>query len=112
MMISCCGLDCQVCDAYVATQADDDAMRAATAEKWTKIYNHPMKAEDINCTGCRAEGAKIGHCHVCAVRTCCMDRDRIHCGACEDYGCETLEGFLGRMPDEMATANRARLRGR
>ena len=110
MMISCCGLDCEQCDAYLATQANDNAMRATTAKKWTQMYNHPMQAEDINCTGCQATGDKIGHCQVCAVRKCCMDHGHAHCGVCEDYGCETLEGFLGQMPDEMAASNRARLR--
>jgi hypothetical protein len=110
MRTGCCGLDCEVCDAYLATEADDDAMRRATAEKWTKMYNHPMKPEDINCTGCQAKGPKIGHCHVCAVRTCCVKKGLSHCGACDEYGCTTLEGFLGMMPPEMAAANRQRLR--
>jgi hypothetical protein len=110
MRVACCGLDCEVCEAYLATKADDDSMRAATAEKWTKMYHHPMKPEDINCTSCQAKGAKIGHCLVCAVRKCCMERGLAHCGACDQYACKTLEGFLGMMPAEMAAANRNRLR--
>jgi hypothetical protein len=86
-------------------------MRATTAEKWTIMYNHPLKPEDINCTGCQAPGAKIGHCHVCSVRQCCMERGHAHCGVCDQYACEKLEGFLGMMPEDIATANRGRLRG-
>lgn len=111
MKIACCGLDCETCDAYMATQADDDALRATTAEKWTKMYNYPMKPEDINCTSCKAPGVKIGHCHVCEVRKCCMDRGHEHCGVCPDYACDTLNGFLAQMPDDVATANRERLQG-
>jgi hypothetical protein len=109
MQISCCGLNCQACDAFLATQRDDEALRAATAEKWTQMYNLPMKPEDIHCTGCQAPGVKIGHCELCAVRQCCMERGHAHCGVCPDYACDTLDGFLGQMPAEMAAANRERL---
>ena len=111
MRTACCGLDCDVCDAYLATKDNDDALRAATAAKWSVMYNHPMKPEDIHCTGCRVQGAKIGYCLVCAVRKCCMERGHKHCGKCDQYPCETLEGFLGMMPKEAASANRARLGG-
>ena len=111
MPIGSCGLDCEVCDAYMATKANDDSLRAATAAKWTTMYNYPMKPEDIHCTGCQAQGAKIGHCHVCAVRKCCMERGHVHCGVCDQYACETLEGFLGMMPKDIANANRGRLQG-
>jgi hypothetical protein len=110
MRTACCGLDCDVCEANLATKANDNALRAATAEKWSKMYNHPMKPEDINCTGCRVQGAKIGHCLVCAVRKCCMERGHRHCGVCDQYPCKTIEDFLGMMPAEMAAANRNRLR--
>ncbi len=110
MRIGSCGLDCEVCGAYAATEANDDAMRAATAEKWTKMYKYPMKPEDINCTGCQAKGPKIGHCSVCAVRKCCIEHHQPHCGACDQYPCQTIDGFLGMMPKEIAEANRQRLR--
>ena len=32
-MISCCGLDCSKCEGYLATQADDNEMRALVAKE-------------------------------------------------------------------------------
>lgn len=79
MVISCCGLDCDTCEAYLATKNNDDSLRQRTAEKWTKLYNHPLKPEDINCTDCQNEGVKVGHCMVCKIRKCCIERNLEHC---------------------------------
>ena len=35
-MIAYCGLDCSKCGAFLATQANDDALRAKTSEEWSK----------------------------------------------------------------------------
>jgi len=32
-MIACCGLDCSKCEAYLATQEDNDVKRAEVAKK-------------------------------------------------------------------------------
>jgi len=37
-IISCCGLDCAACEARIATLANDDKLRAETAEKWMKQF--------------------------------------------------------------------------
>ena len=37
--IACCGLDCEKCDARLATVNDDDALRRKTAELWSKLNN-------------------------------------------------------------------------
>ena len=34
-MIACCGLDCSKCEAYLATQEDNDVKRAEVAKKWS-----------------------------------------------------------------------------
>ena len=36
-LIAYCGLDCEKCDAYIATQNDDQALRKKTAELWTQL---------------------------------------------------------------------------
>ena len=36
-MLGFCGLDCAHCGAFLATQADDDELRAATASEWSAI---------------------------------------------------------------------------
>jgi uncharacterized CHY-type Zn-finger protein len=59
--IACCGLDCNQCGAYIATVNNDNELRKKTAEEWSKQYNADIKAEDINCLGCKSE-VLFGHC--------------------------------------------------
>lgn len=102
-MTAFCGLDCEKCDAYVATTKNDDALRAATAEKWSKMFDAPLTAKDINCTGCRSDGVKLGYCeHMCEIRKCATGRGVETCADCDEYGCETLEGMLAHAPQARA----------
>ena len=57
-LIGCCGLDCEKCDARIATLANDNALREKTAALWTKLNGVTITPEMINCTGCRMEGAR------------------------------------------------------
>lgn len=50
-LIGCCGLDCEKCDARIATVTDDDALREKTAALWTKLNGLTITPEMINCTG-------------------------------------------------------------
>ena len=50
-LIGCCGLDCEKCDARVATVTNDDALREKTAALWTKLNGVTISPEMINCTG-------------------------------------------------------------
>lgn len=61
-MIGYCGLDCEKCDAYLATINDDQALREKTAKLWVELNNAPILPEHINCEGCRANGAKTVFC--------------------------------------------------
>ena len=36
-LIGCCVLDCEKCDARIATIANDNALREKTAAMWTKL---------------------------------------------------------------------------
>ena len=46
-MIAYCGLDCEKCDAYLATLHDDQALREKTAKAWTEINHVPILPEHI-----------------------------------------------------------------
>ena len=61
-VIACCGLDCATCDARIATLADDNELRAQTAEKWKVQFSPDITPQMINCTGCREAGVKFSHC--------------------------------------------------
>jgi len=84
-LIACCGLDCALCDARIATMANDNELRARTAEKWRVQYNAPgITPEMINCTGCREPGVKIGHCAECEIRNCVISKNFNTCADCSE----------------------------
>jgi hypothetical protein len=86
-LISCCGLNCATCEARIATLANDDELRKATAEKWKVMFNVPdLDYQLINCTGCREEGVKLSHCYECEIRKCAMAKGLETCGQCSDLG--------------------------
>ena len=103
-----CGMDCNQCNAFIATKNNDNDLKIETAELWSKEYNHKFKPEDINCTGCNEDGAKIGHCHICQVRKCAAEKNVSNCGLCEDFACSTLTDFFKLFPDG-GTENMKRL---
>lgn len=100
-LIACCGLDCKTCDAYVATINDDDELRKATAEKWRSAYNAPdLSYTMINCTGCRADGAKFSHCSECEIRNCVQAKGFETCGDCNLMDtCTIVAGIHKYVPE-------------
>jgi hypothetical protein len=108
-MISYCGLRCDQCGAYLATQADDDEKRREVAETWSRMYQADIRPEHIHCDGCVQEGGRhFGHCRVCEIRNCAKGRGVIHCGHCGEYTCETLERFFTLAPHARKQLDRIR----
>lgn len=69
-LIGCCGLDCEKCDARLATLNNDDELRRKTAELWSKLNSAEITPQMINCTGCRLDGVKTPFCSfICPIRT-------------------------------------------
>ena len=91
-LIGCCGLDCEKCDARIATLTNDNALREKTAALWTKLNGVTITLEMINCTGCRIEGAKTPFCDkLCPVHNCVREKKLATCADCgERAGCPTL----------------------
>lgn len=95
--LAACGLDCESCDAYVATQTGDQELARKTAERWGKQHGDgtPFPIESTICDGClTSSGRRGGYCGQCPVRACAVEKKVESCGHCPDYGCATLEGFL------------------
>lgn len=96
---ACCGLNCEKCEARIATINNDDELRKAVAEKWSKMNNEPsITPKTINCMGCRTEGeCKFYFCsHLCEIRKCCMKRGFATCASCSEWkSCPTISPFLG-----------------
>ena len=102
-IIAFCGIGCHECPAFLATQANDDQKRAEVARLWSEQYQADLKAEDINCSGCKSEGGLLfGHCFRCEIRKCGRSLKIENCGHCDDYACEKLEPLLKMMPEVKA----------
>ena len=100
LLIACCGIDCENCDARIATVANDDKQREETANKWRTMYNAPdITAESINCFGCRADGVKFGICYTCEIRKCAISKGYNTCGDCAELdSCPTVGNVLQHVP--------------
>ncbi|MDY6434878.1 MAG: DUF3795 domain-containing protein [Synergistales bacterium] len=84
-MIAYCGLDCEKCDAFIATKNNDNLLREKTAKLWAKLNNAPILPEHINCEGCKVEGVKTFYCeNLCAIRKCAIEKGINTCVDCSD----------------------------
>ncbi len=92
MLLSFCGLDCEKCDALIATKNNDNVLRVKMAEKWSKSSGANIKPEDINCVGCTQKGVRVYFCEsMCEVRKCASARNYQNCAVCPDYACDKLK---------------------
>lgn len=99
-MIAYCGLDCEKCDAYLATINDDQVLREKTAKLWSELNNAPIQPEHINCEGCRVDGIKTVYCdNLCAIRQCALKKSMTTCGSCPDMvECQTVGMVISNNP--------------
>jgi hypothetical protein len=95
-----CGIDCGECEAYIATRKNDRAGLEAVAKKWAVQFG----AKDIGADHCVCDGCPSGkristaHAVTCAVRVCATARKVKTCAHCQDFGCQTLQGFFAFAP--------------
>lgn len=50
-LIGFCGLDCEKCQARIATKNNDDKLRKQVADEWSKLNGILITPEMINCDG-------------------------------------------------------------
>lgn len=82
-LIGFCGLDCEKCQARIATKNNDDKLRKQVADEWSKLNGILITHEMINCDGCRVNGVKTPFCDkLCAIRQCALKNEKEMCGAC------------------------------
>lgn len=107
-MIGFCGLDCEKCDAYIATIHNDQALREKTAKLWAELNNAPILPEHINCEGCRMSGTKTVFCEsMCAVRQCALKKGVTTCGACPELAnCSTVGEIIANNPSALENLQR------
>ena len=102
--IAYCGLNCEKCDAYLATINDDQVLRERTAAKWSELNHITILPEHINCEGCRADGVKTVYCNsLCAIRQCALKRGVTTCGDCQELEtCKTVGMVISNSPDALS----------
>jgi len=100
-----CGLDCETCEAYVATQAGDQAAQLDLLARWRAEYDSPqMTIEAVTCDGCTSQGRLGGYCPDCPVRACGSEKGVENCAHCDAFeGCELVGDFIAEIP--VAKAN-------
>ncbi len=84
-LIGICGLDCEKCDAYIATKNNDQSLREKTAKLWSELNHASILPEHINCEGCRMNGAKTVFCSsLCEIRKCAVTKKMETCSSCPE----------------------------
>ncbi len=94
--IAYCGLNCETCDARIATINNDNELRTKVAAEWSELNKVTITPEMINCTGCRIEGAKTPFCEsLCPIRKCAKKKNYETCGKCKELmRCEKIKMII------------------
>ena len=74
-MVAYCCLECDKCDVYIATQNNDEELRAKVAKEWK------MKAEELYCDGCKSDRTPFN----CEAKKCAVSRNLPTCAHCGDF---------------------------
>ncbi|WP_022762831.1 MULTISPECIES: DUF3795 domain-containing protein [unclassified Butyrivibrio] len=99
--IAFCGLDCEQCEARIATVNDDNSLREKVAKEWTELNGVDITPEMINCVGCRLTGVKTPFCQsLCEIRQCALGRKMETCGSCSDMkACSKVGMIINNNPE-------------
>ncbi len=98
--IAMCGLECNTCEAFIATKNNNYDLRKKVAKEWTERYkiNPPLEPRDINCRGCLSQyGPLYRNCLLCEVRKCGFSRGIKNCKECKDYKCDKLTNLQNNL---------------
>ena len=106
--IAYCGLDCETCEAHIATVNNDNDLRIKVAKEWSELNGVEITPEMINCAGCRIEGVKTPFCDsLCPIRQCALSKDIETCGDCSEMSsCKKLEMITGNNEEALKRLKR------
>ena len=101
--IAFCGLDCEKCDARIATVRDDNDLREKVARLWSELNGVEITPEMIRCSGCRIDGVKTPYCEsLCPIRQCALRKGVETCGNCAEMNdCRDLSAITGNNADAL-----------
>ena len=102
-LISFCGIGCHECEAFEATQNDDNKKRIKVAKQWSKQHNTTFARHEINCDGCKSQtGVLFKYSWTCDVRQCAVEKELENCAYCPEYPCEKLNPIFRVVPGAKA----------
>ena len=101
LFIAYCGLDCEKCEARLATVNDDNELRSKVAREWSELNSVEITPEMINCSGCRIDGVKTPYCDsLCPIRQCAREKKVDTCGGCPEMeSCEKVGAIIENNSD-------------
>jgi hypothetical protein len=102
--IAYCGLNCENCEARIATATDDNVMREKVAKEWSELNSTEITPDMINCVGCRLDGVKTPYCDsICPIRQCAMKKGVETCGSCKEMKtCDKLAAITSNNKEALA----------
>ena len=99
--IAYCGLNCETCEARMATISNDDELREKVAKLWSELNGVEITPDMINCAGCRIEGVKTPYCEsLCPIRQCALNKRVETCGSCAEVTTCEKAGMILNNNDE------------
>jgi len=106
--IAYCGLNCETCEARIATMNDDGVLREKVAALWSELNGVEITPEMIHCAGCRIDGPKTPYCEsLCPIRQCAMKKQIQTCGSCPEMKtCEKLTAITDNNADALRRLER------
>lgn len=89
-----CGLNCEECPVFQATQNRDEVhKRWLAAEASSEDLCFSVK--DMTCHGCHSlQRLESRMCQGCQVRACAALRSVENCGHCVDFPCKLIDRFV------------------
>ncbi|MBR3135437.1 MAG: GyrI-like domain-containing protein [Clostridia bacterium] len=108
--VAYCGLDCESCEARLATVNGDEALRRKVAEEWSRLNGVEITPEMIHCVGCRIDGVKTPYCDsLCPIRQCALQQGVETCGGCGEMdSCPKLAMIVVNNADARRRLEQAR----
>ena len=102
-LIAYCGLDCDSCEARLATINNDKSLRAEVAKKWSDLNGVEITPQMINCVGCRVDGVKTPYCEsLCPIRQCALVKKVSTFGEYKQMEyCQKLGAIIGNNPSAL-----------
>ncbi len=85
-----CGLYCEACSWFIATNEEPDRLKRLAAELH-------FSEEESRCSGCRS-GKRLPYCQKCKMSACAAQRHINFCNECEEFPCKDLKKFQSAMP--------------